>query len=108
MLVGTIVENSLADKSVLKKLKITSSRQAGDWTLHEVQISEGQVRELGKNFTNEPWYAHFWEPGKDEIIVVFKDKMFTIRHSDKSTWSGAVAYGKSIGIPDEQLDFVIP
>ena len=50
---------------------------------------------------------HFWEPGKDEVLVVFKSKTFDIKHSDKSTWSEAMAYGKSIGIPEEQLDFVI-
>lgn len=50
---------------------------------------------------------HFWEPGKDEVLAVFKNKTFDIKHSDKSTWSGAVEHGKSIGIPEEQLDFLI-
>ena len=43
----------------------------------------------------------------DDIIVIFKNKIFNIKYSDKKTWSEAVAYGKSIGIPEEQLDFPI-
>jgi hypothetical protein len=27
--------------------------------------------------------------------------------SDKSTWNDATEYGKSLGIPKEQLDFLI-
>ena len=41
------------------------------------------------------------------LCVVFKDKIFTIKHSDKSTRKDVVEYGKSVGIPEEQLDFVI-
>lgn len=44
---------------------------------------------------------------EDNVKVIFKNKIFEIKFSDKSTWNEAVAYGKSIGIPDEQLDFPI-
>ena len=68
---GTIIENSLSDKSILDKIKIEKTYQS------------------------------------DEIKVIFKNKVFTIKFSDKSTWSEAISYGKSIGIPEEQLDFPI-
>ena len=54
-----------------------------------------------------PWYMHFWEPGSDDVLVVFKDRIFNIRHSDKTTWEEAVSHGRSVGIPDEQLTFVV-
>lgn len=50
---------------------------------------------------------HFWEEGKDDVVVVYKDKNFRIKYSDKSTWAEAVEHGKSRGIPEEQLDFIV-
>ena len=107
MLKGVIVENSLADKSILKRLHIEKSWQDGDWTLHAVQIKKDLVQEVASALSDGPWYTHFWEAGKDEILVVFKDKIITIHSKDTSTWESAIAYGKSIGIPEEQLDFPI-
>lgn len=48
---------------------------------------------------------HFWNA--DDVIAVFSNKLFRFKHSDKSTWNEAIEYGKSLGIPKEQLDFVI-
>lgn len=107
MLQGTIVENSLINPDVLKDLTILKSWPDGSWNLHQVQLNRKQAIKLADHLANGPWYMHFWEPGKDEVLVIFKNKTFDIKHSDKSTWSEAVAYGKSIGVPEEQLDFLI-
>lgn len=107
MLQGTIIENSLADKSILKSLKIERTRESHDWILHSVFISPEQLPELAHSLADGPWYAHFWEPGKDVIQVVFKDQQFEIDVRDRLTWVKAIAYGKALGIPEEQLDFVI-
>jgi len=104
---GTIIENSLSDKGILDQTKIVKTWQDDDWTLHNVLIEEEQIPNLAKYIADGPWYIHLWHPGGDEVKVVFKDKIFDIKYSDKSTWAEAVAYGKSIGIPDEQLDFII-
>lgn len=107
MLKGTIIENSLANKDILKTLQIDRTWQDDDWILHSVRIDEGRVADLSKSLDNGPWYIHLWEPGKDDVIVIFKNKVFKIKLSNKSTWVDAVNYGKSIGIPEEQLDFLI-
>ncbi len=104
---GTIIENSLADKEILKKLKIEKSYSTSKWNLHDVFVTEDQIPELSRSLDDGPWYIHLWKPEHDEVKVVFKDKIFNIKYSDKSTWTDAVAHGKSIGIPDEQLDFSI-
>ena len=104
---GIIIENSLKDKSILGKLKVGRTWQSGDWVLHDVLIEEGQVVELSKSLDEGPWYIHVWEAGKDDIKVIYKDKIFDIKFSDKSTWVDAVTYGKSIGIPENQLNFPI-
>ena len=103
---GTILENSLENKTILNKIKIIKTWQDGDWILHNVLVEEGQMQELVKFISDGPWYMHFWIPGKDQIKVVYKNKIFDIKSSDKSTWRESVEYGKSIGVPEEQLDFI--
>ncbi len=107
MLKGTIIENSLSDKNILKKVQITKTWSSDDWILHSVLVNKNLIPELSKSLDNGPWYIHLWEQGKDYVTVVFKDKIFNIKYSDKNTWSEAIAYGKSIGIPAEQLGFPI-
>jgi hypothetical protein len=104
---GTIIENSLSDKSILDEVKITKIYHIDDWTLYDVLITEDQIKNLRKYFNDEPWYAHFWKQDNDNIFVVFKDKLFIINYRDKNTWNEAIMYGKSMGIPEEQLDFLI-
>lgn len=104
---GTIIENSLQDKSILDALKIEKTWHAGDWILHDVLVDESQIEKIRESLLDAPWYIHFWEPGQDKVIVIFKNKTFEILHSDKSTWIDAIQYGKSIGIPEEQLDFIV-
>ncbi|MBU6501000.1 MAG: hypothetical protein KGJ89_02640 [Patescibacteria group bacterium] len=104
---GTIIENSLNDKAILDKLKIIKKYMMEDWFLNDVSVNEKQIEKLGEYLNDGPWYMHFWQPGKDEVIVVFKDKNFNIRYSDKTTWKDAIEYGKSKGIPGKQLDFTI-
>ena len=107
MLKGTLIENSLADKSILKSLKIERTWQSSNWILHSVLIRPEQLPELAHSLIDGPWYTHFWEPGKSNIQVVFKDIQFEIDVRDRSTWAKAITYGKKLGIPEEQLDFVV-
>lgn len=48
---------------------------------------------------------HFWKG--QNIIVVFKDKIFEFESGDETTRKEAVNWGLAMGIPQEQLDFVI-
>ncbi len=107
MLQGTIVENSLSDSKILKNLTIVKSWPEGSWKLHQIELSRDSALKLAEYIAEGPWYMHFWEPGSDEVLVVYKSKTFDIKYSDKSTWSEAIKYGESIGIPNEQLDFFI-
>ena len=102
---GTIIENSLADREILNKVKIEKHYLSGDWVLLDVLVDENLIPELSKSLADGPWYIHLWKPGEDYVKVIFKGKIFDIKFSDKTTWADAVVYGKSIGIPEEQLDF---
>src|ERR1035437_9764025 len=87
MFKGTIIENSLNDKSILDKIQIIKTYQDNDWILHDVYIDEKQIPELSKYLADGPWYIHLWKTGLDEVKIVFKEKVFTIKSSDKSTWT---------------------
>ena len=102
---GTIVEESLKDKSLIKKLKVLNSSVEGAWHLYTIEVSEKEIEEISHSLNAQKWYAHFWKDQK--VIVAFKDKIMRFEHSKKETWKPVVDYGLSIGIPKEQLDFPI-
>jgi len=54
-----------------------------------------------------PWYAHFWKDNRTDILVIFEDHCFWIHAHDRATWQAAIDHGLSIGIPIEQLDFLV-
>ncbi len=108
---GTIVEESLSDNRILNDIKILNFRISKDenpndrWHLYTVNVSKDDIKKLSTYIGAGKWYMHFWKD--NDVVAVFKDKIFEFKHNNKSTWADAIAYGKSIGIPDEQLDFVI-
>ncbi len=111
MLRGTVVEESLVDNRFLNELdilsvRISSAEKPEDrWHLYQVRMTIEQIEHLAKQLKPEKWYAHFWDD--ENIYVVFPGKTFLMSRDDKSTWTDAVSYGKSIDIPEEQLDFLI-
>ena len=104
---GIIVENSLARTTILKKVLVEKSYTTDAWKLHDVVVKEKLLPELAEAMSEGPWYMHFWREGDDAVMVVFKNKTFDIKCSDTATWTDAVSYGESLGIPKEQLDFKV-
>lgn len=105
MLKGTIVEDSLADKSILDKIQIVRTRQEDDWILHDVLVDDALAPTLGRYLADGPWYIHLWKDGEDDMLILFRDESFRAKSSDPTSFADAIAYGKSRGIPEEQLDF---
>ncbi len=106
---GNLLDTSFSDPHYLDKFKVFAKRKSetNPWTLHGVIVPEEEIetviREVQEKLVpNEPYYNHFYRD--DELIVVFKDKVFRIS-PDRSTWIDAVAYGQTLGIPDDQLVF---
>jgi hypothetical protein len=104
---GTIVENILKDKKVLNKIQILKTKKVGAWTLHNISADKKALEELASAITPGAWYMHFWQEGNDNGLVIFKDKIFPINYKNKATWDGAIAHGKAIGVPEQELDFKI-
>jgi hypothetical protein len=104
---GVLIENSLTSNEILKEVRVIRTREAGGWTLHDIRLSKKQITAIQQNIVDTKWFFHLWEPGKDDVKVVFKDAVFDIKHSDRSTWQEAIKHGLTRGIPREQLAFDI-
>ena len=118
---GTIIEESLENKSVLSKVKIilTKVEQVTDrhktpwikqWTLHKVEIERGQAEtiaeEISKSLDSDhthSWYADF--KNDNTHYVIYRDKVFKINRAKKEEYNEATKYGLALGIPDYQIEF---
>ncbi len=119
---GTVIEESLEDKSVLEYIKILSTEVEQvvekhktpwllQWTLHKVEISEDKAKEIAKKIRvsldrehKHSWYADF--KNNTHHYIIFRDKVFCIDQKSKEQYKEAKEYGLSLGIPEYQLDFL--
>lgn len=109
---GAIVEESLEDRSVLENFDIIDTTVTDDenpndrWHINKVLADREQIEKLSKFIKSEKWYVHFWDE-EGNMIVVFRDKIFSFRKDDLDGRREAVEYGLTVNIPEEQLDFLI-
>jgi hypothetical protein len=118
---GVIIEESLRDKGVLKKVKLLWTKVAvvterhrtpwlSQWTLHTVTVPEDRAQEIAEEISASfdpehggAWYADF----KDEThhYIIFPNKIFYIDRQSKEQYDEARQYGISLGIPNYQVNF---
>ena len=119
---GIIIKESLKDRSVLddvvvtntKVEQVTESHQTPwlrQWTLHTVEVPDEQAATVAERISQsldrpdeqkDAWYADFKSNTKHYII--FPGKVFHIDRTSEA-YEDIRAYGKTLGIPDAQLDF---
>lgn len=102
---GILVDVSQKDKSIFNKIKILGQKKSWGWILYRVGISPNKINQMIKRLQDnmvKGFYFHFYKD--DELIVVFNNKIFKAK-TDKSTWKKIINYGKSLNIPEKQLDF---
>ena len=111
MMHAIIIEESLANKDILKKHKILRTKflpEPTNWHLNVVEIYgaiDEAIAEIQYSMVSDkPFYFHIFDEGKT-LIVVFKKSYFTLDPNKKITWMDAKIYGGSLNIPEEQLDF---
>jgi hypothetical protein len=85
-----------------------SAAQPGLWTLVEWDTDGDDVSGLAEALSEalEPdngWYADF--TAGEERVVVFAGKVFRYRRGDAAGRAEAIAYGRSVGTPEHQLDW---
>lgn len=118
---GTIIEESLENSEVLKKVMILSTEVEEvkesfktpwltQWTLHKVEIPEDVAQEVAEDISkcidtehSHSWYADFkndkWH------YIIFPNKIFKIDRPSELQYQEARDYGISLGIPAHQVDF---
>ncbi len=117
--IGVVIEESLEDKRILKKIKIiktvvekvTQRHETPwikQWTLHTVQIPDKDVKKISKDLSESldskhEWYIDF--KNKTHHYIIFRNKIFLINRTKKSEYDEATKYGISKGIPYYQVDF---
>jgi hypothetical protein len=104
---GIIIKEGLKDPSILRQMEILGTKKTGEWTLLRVEVNENRINEIirivERNLLTKPvYYAHFYR--NEELIVVFPKKIFHLT-PNKKTWKPAIEYGKSMGVPEDELDF---
>ena len=115
--IGVIIEESLENKDVLKKIKIlktkvekvTKNHQTSHlkkWTLHSVEIPENKAREISRELCKniyDMWYGDF--KNDKYHYIIFRNKIFKINRRRQEQYDKARKYGISLGIPEYQVDF---
>lgn len=118
--IGVIIEESLANKDVLKDLKILNTRveivtpehetpHLRQWTIHYVEIPDDQAEKIAQKISQSldtshgHWYADF--KNSNNHFIIFKDKIFKVDRYKQEQYDKVQKYGMSIGIPEHQLIF---
>jgi hypothetical protein len=119
--IGVIIKESLADKSVLNKIKIIDTKiepitpehktpWLKQWTLHTISVDNNLADNIAKEISlsldyshNSSWYADY--KNDKTHYIIFKDKIFKIDRTKPDQYKIATEYGISLGIPEYQVDF---
>ncbi|MFA6552476.1 MAG: hypothetical protein WCT19_03175 [Candidatus Paceibacterota bacterium] len=113
---GVIIKESLEDKSLLKQIRIISTKvekvtkkhrsREKQWTLHTIEIEEDKADDIAGQISlsiKDKWYADF--KNKTHHFIIFKNKVFFIDRTSLEQYNEAKQYGISLGIPEYQVDF---
>ncbi|HEX8803872.1 MAG TPA: hypothetical protein VF743_06755 [Acidimicrobiales bacterium] len=118
-LVGTLVAESLQAGGVLEGAPLTVTRiyraDAGDvgadqprtWTFVAFEAPDDEADRLAhaleRALDRGPWYCDF--RSEEETFVVYAGRTFRYPRGDERGRAAAVAHGRSVGVPEEQLDW---
>ena len=124
-----VISLSMKDKKLLKKYPILKceKRLGGLYKIYTISIPKSEIDDAVKVFQEnmstalkKEWYITFHTP--ENVRIVFREKIFTLsgkgitpipkkrldtsHAEDKQQWDEMIQYAKSLGIPDEQCDFL--
>jgi hypothetical protein len=122
VLVGTLIAESLRVGAVIQGIPFTTTKvaraDAGDadagqpvtWTFIEFEVAEADAERLAVALESSlrrrgGWYCDF--RSDDETFVVFAERTFRYRRGDQAGRAEAAEYGRSVGVPEAQLDWPV-
>ncbi|MBI2610115.1 hypothetical protein HYW53_02975 [Candidatus Giovannonibacteria bacterium] len=114
---GVVIEESLENKDVLKKMSILDTKVEAvteahhtphlkQWTLHTFEIPENKAEEIAEKICQsleDAWYADF--KNEKYHFIIYRGKKFRVDLGNPEVYKKAKEYGLSLGIPEYQLDF---
>ncbi len=113
---GLLIKEGLKDESVLSTLQITrtelwevknaASFQPSTWTAMSFEGDAGQAEAVAEALSRAlkpDWYCNI--AAGEDIYVIFGGKAFKYRHGDPDGRAEAQAHGRSVGVPESQLDW---
>ena len=122
VMVGTLIAESLRVGAVIQDISFATTKLAradvGDvnagqpltWTFIEFEVADDDCERLARVLEaalqrTGGWYCDF--RSDDETFVVFADRTFQYPRGDRIGRAEATAYGRSVGVPDLQLDWPV-
>jgi hypothetical protein len=122
VMLGTVIAESLRDGAVIAGIPFVTTRlaraemgnvdvgQPRVWTLIEFEIADDDAALLARALEGAlegegGWYCDF--RSDDETFVVFADRTFRYPRGDQAGRAEATAYGRSVGVPENQLDWPV-
>ncbi len=119
MYTGLILKESLKNTGILTDGRITITKeekwnvertavdwQPEEWTAIYVEGADkdiGDIAVIVSNSILDKWYANLSDSTTD--YVIFQRKIFSYAKGDADKKQEARRYGKSIGVPEHQLDW---
>ena len=117
---GALLAESLRPDAVLGGIPLTVTKiyraALGDagagqpllWTVIEFEIPADRAHELAEALSrlllaDGGWYCDF--RSAQEVFVVFSGRIFRYSRGDRSGRARAEEYGRSVGMPEAQLDW---
>ncbi len=114
---GLLLKEGLKDEQVLNEIQITkretwdiknaTSFQPKTWTAIYFKGQENKAdkiaEKLSRSLKPRGWYVNL--STKNEVYVIFPNKIFKYSRGDIQRKEEAIKHGRSLGIPDSQLDW---
>ncbi|OGC89069.1 hypothetical protein A3D70_01605 [Candidatus Adlerbacteria bacterium RIFCSPHIGHO2_02_FULL_54_18] len=117
MFTGTLIKESLDKEDLWDSLPLTDFEtemlkehapdQPSVWHLAQLNIEDVDIKkiskELSKSLKQGTWYVDFSD--RATVYIVFAGKIFKYPKGDLEKRKEAQAYGRSLGIPERQLNW---
>lgn len=113
---GLLIKESLADTNVLELVSITNEEtwqasntavyQPALWTAISFAVADDQADAIAGELSQalmQGWYINASTAA--HVYVLFPGKVFKYRKGDSLQRTKAKEYGRSLGIPESQLDW---
>ncbi|MFC1619954.1 hypothetical protein ACFL45_08415 [Candidatus Neomarinimicrobiota bacterium] len=120
MFTGLIIRESIPSDTILAELGLKIAKteewhigeraavfQPTTWNAIFIEGSEQEIDEIAGKLSQillPRWYANISDAATE--YVIFHEKIFKHIKGDKADAAEAISYGRSIGIPEHQLDWV--